>query len=155
MVIGRMLAIVGEDTDLSTDEVHQVTNGLRRAGFSPAKTETAVLVGEGADVTLTRYNQTMSCYLPAYGEIEKQAARFLMDKKDVDAISFMTQEKFRAPGYLFAGYVVPTDSADSLALPFDTTGMDTQVRATRLKELGKARKTKPAAESTAADSTEK
>ena len=140
MVIGRMLAIVGEDTDLSADEVHQLTNGLRRAGFSPAKTETAVLVGEGADVTLARYSQTMSCYLPAYGEIEKQAARFLMDKKDVDAISFMTQEKFRAPGYLFESYVTPTDSADSLTpLPFDTTGMDAQLKSTRLKELGAAR----------------
>ena len=140
MVIGRLLAIVGEDTDLSADEVHQVTNGLRRAGFSPAKTETAVLVGEGADVTLARYSQTMSCYLPAYGEIEKQAARFLMDKKDVDAISFMTQEKFRAPGYLFENYVTPTDSADSLTpLPFDTTGMDAQLKSTRLKELGAAR----------------
>jgi len=117
-----------------------VTNGLRRAGFSPAKTETAVLVGEGADVTLARYSQTMSCYLPAYGEIEKQAARFLMDKKDVDAISFMTQEKFRAPGYLFENYVTPTDSADSLTpLPFDTTGMDAQLKSTRLKELGAAR----------------
>jgi len=140
MVIGRMLTIVGEDTDLSADEVHQLTNGLRRAGFSPAKTETAVLVGEGADVTLARYSQTMSCYLPAYGEIEKQAARFLMDKKDVDAISFMTQEKFRAPGYLFESYVTPTDSADSLTpLPFDTTGMDAQLKSTRLKELGAAR----------------
>ena len=153
MVMGRLLAIVGEDTDLSLDEVHQVIDGLRRTGFSPVRTETAVLVTVGADVTLARYNQTLSCYLPAYGEIEKQAARFLMDKKDVEALDFMTQEKFRAPGYLFANYVAPTDSADSLVpLPFDTTGMDTQLKSTRLKELGKARKENPAADTAAADS---
>jgi hypothetical protein len=155
MIVGRLLAIVGEDTDLTIDEVHQVMDGLRQAGFSPVRTETAVLIGEGADVTLARYNQTLSCYLPAYGEIEKQAARFLMDRKDIDAISFMTQEKFRAPGYLFANYIVPTDSADSLApLPFDTTGMDSALKSTRLKELGRAGEEKPA-ETTATDSTRK
>jgi anionic cell wall polymer biosynthesis LytR-Cps2A-Psr (LCP) family protein len=153
MVIGRMLAVVGEDTDLSADEVHQVIDGLRRAGFSPVRTETAVLVAEGADVTLARYNQTLSCYLPAYGEIEKQAARFLMDKRDVEALDFMTQQKFRAPGYLFENYVAPTDSADSLtALPFDTTGMDTQVISTRLRELRLAKRKNPTAETTSADS---
>ena len=68
MLISRVLAIVGEDTDLTGDEVHQVIDGLRRAGFSPSRTETAVLVSEGTDVTLTRYNQTLSCYLPIYGE---------------------------------------------------------------------------------------
>jgi hypothetical protein len=156
MVIGRLLAIVGEDTDLTLDEVHQVMDGLRRTGFSPVRTETAVLVAEGADVTLTRYNQTLSCYLPAYGEIEKQVDRFLLDKQDVAALDFMTQEKFRAPGYLFDNYVTPTDSTDSLTpLPFDTAGMDTQLKSTRLKELGRGRKEKPRADSTAADSARK
>jgi hypothetical protein len=156
MVIVRMLAVVGEDTDLNADEVHQVIDGLRNAGFSPVRTETAVLVAAGADVTLARYNQTLSCYLPAYGEIEKQAARFLMDKRDVEALNFMTQEKFRAPGYLFENYVVPTDSADSLTpLPFDTVGMDTQLKTTRLKELGAARKGKSATDTVAADSARK
>jgi len=139
MVIARLLAIVGEDTDLTVNEVHQVADGLRRVGFSPVKTGGAVLVGEGAEVTLARYNMTLSCYLPAYGEIAKQVERFLLDKKDVAALDFMTQEKYSAPGYLFANYVVPSDSADSLALPFDTAGMDTQVKSTLLKELGKTK----------------
>jgi hypothetical protein len=156
MVIGRLLAIVGEDTDLTVDEVHQVKDGLRRAGFSPVRTETAVLVAEGADVTLARYDMTLSCYLPVYGEIEKQAARFLMDKRDVEALDFMTQEKFRAPGYLFANYVVPADSTDSLApLPFDTTGMDSQLISTRLRELRLAKAKNPTAETTATDSARK
>jgi hypothetical protein len=155
MVMGRLLAIVGEDTDLFLDEVHQVMDGLRQTGFSPVRTETAVLVAVGADVTLARYNQTLSCYLPAYGEVEKQAARFLMDKRDVEALDFMTQEKFRAPGYLFANYVVPTDSADSLSLPFDTTGMDTQLISTRLRELRLAEGKIPTADTTAADSARK
>ena len=139
MVLGRLLAIVGEDTDLTIDEVHQIIDGLRRAGFTPVRTGTAVLVAEGAEVTLARYDMTLSCYLPVYGEIEKQAERFLLDRQDVAALTFMTQEKFRAPGYLFANYVVPSDSADSLALPFDTAGMDSQVISTRLKELGRAK----------------
>lgn len=139
MVVARLLTIVGEDTDLTADEVHQVIDGLRRAGFSPVKTGNAVLVGEGAEVTLARYHMTLSCYLPAYGEIAKQVDRFLLDKEGVAALDFMTQEEFRAPGYLFANYVVPPDSVDSLALPFDTVGMDTQLKATRLKELGAAK----------------
>ena len=136
MLLERVLAVVGTDTDLTADEVHEVADGLRRAGFSPARTRTAVLVGEGAEVTLAHYNMTLSCYLPAYREIEKQVDRFLLDKEDVAALDFMTQEKYSAPGYLFANYVVPVDSTDSVApLPFDTAGMDTQVKSTRLKEL--------------------
>jgi len=154
MVIGRLLAIVGEDTDLTADEIHQVADGLHRAGFSPVRTQTAVLVGEGAEVTLAHYNQTLSCYLPAYREIEKQVDRFLLDKSDVAALDFMTQEKYSAPGYLFANYVSPTDSADSLALPFDTAGMDTQVISTRLKELGLTGKN-PHAETAAPDTARK
>jgi hypothetical protein len=156
MLISRVLAIVGEDTDLTGDEVHQVIDGLRRAGFGPVRTETAVLVSEGADVTLTRYNQTLSCYLPIYGEIEKQVDRYLLDKKDVQALDFMTQEPFRVPYYADSNYVTAVDSTDTVApLPFDTTGMDTQLKSTRLKELGAVRKEKPATDSAAADSARK
>ena len=156
IVLGRLLAVVGEDTDLTLDEARQVIDGLRQAGFRPDRTETAVLVAVGADVTLARYNQTLSCYLPVYAEIDKQAARFLKDEPGVEAISFMTQEKFHAPGYVFENYVTPTDSADSLVpLPFDTTGMDTQLKSTRLKELGAASREKSATDTVAADSTHK
>lgn len=154
MVVRRLLAMVGEDTDLTPDEVHQVFDGLRRTGFSPARIKTAVLIGEGAEVTLTHYNLTLSCYLPAYGEIEKQAARFLLDQQEVAALDFMTQEKFRAPGYLFADYVTPAASADSLPpLPFDTAGMDTQLKSTRMKELGRVRTQRQSPETTVVDST--
>jgi hypothetical protein len=150
MILGRMLAIVGADTDLTPDEIHEIADGLRRTGFSPAWTGTAVLVSEGAEVTLARYDQTLSCYLPVYREIEKQVDRFLLDKKDVQALDFMSQEPFRVPGYVGSNYVVPVDSVDSVApLPFDTTGMDTQVVRTRLKELGTPR---PAKESVPKDS---
>lgn len=156
IVVRRLLAAVGADTDLTSDEVHAVSAGLRRAGFGPTKTETAVLAAVTADVTLPRYKQTLSCYLPVYGEIEKQVARYLLDNREAAATDFMTHEEFRAPGYLFANYVVPTDSADSLApLPFDTVGMDTQLKATRLKELGAARKGRPATDTVAADSARK
>lgn len=156
IVVRRLLAAVGADTDLTSDEVHAVSAGLRRAGFGPTKTETAVLAAVTADVTLPRYKQTLSCYLPVYGEIEKQVARYLLDNREAAATDFMTHEEFRAPGYLFANYVVPTDSADSLApLPFDTVGMDTQLKATRLKELGAARKGKSATDTVAADSARK
>jgi hypothetical protein len=162
IVAGRLLAIVGEDADLTLDEIHQVTDGLRRARFSPTQTRTAVLVSEGAEVTLARYNQTFSCYLPVYGEIEKQVDRFLLDKNDVPALDFMSQERFRAPAYLFADYATPVDSV--APLPFDTTGMDSQLKATRLKELGELKEhdrsppgmsDRVPAETTAADSARK
>jgi anionic cell wall polymer biosynthesis LytR-Cps2A-Psr (LCP) family protein len=156
MLIGRMLAIVGEDTDLTGNEVHQVIDGLRRAGFRPARTETAVLVAEGADVTLTRYNQTLSCYLPIYREIEKQVDRYLLDKKDVQALDFMTQEPFRVPYYADSDYVTAVDSTDTvMPLPFDTTGMDTQLKSTRFKELGVTERERTPADSAAADSLHK
>jgi len=156
MVVKRLVTIVGEDTDLTPDEIHQLFDGLRRAGFSPARTETAVLIGESAEVTLKRYDQTLSCYLPAYAEIEKQVNRFLLDQQDVAALDFMTQEKFRAPGYLFENYVTAGDSADSLPpLPFDTTGMDTQLKSTRLKEVRRARTYRLTPETTAVDTAGK
>ncbi len=158
MILARTLAIVGKDTDLTPDEIHEIAEGLGRAGFSPAWTRTAVLVGEGADVMLARYNLTLSCYLPVYREIEKQVDRFLLDKKEVQALDFMSQEPFRVPGYLDSNYVVLVDSTDSVApLPFDTTGMDTQVKSTRLKELGRATGRVPSqsAETAAADSAGK
>jgi anionic cell wall polymer biosynthesis LytR-Cps2A-Psr (LCP) family protein len=137
MVVRRLLSTVEEDTDLTIPEVHQIVDGLRRAGFSPVRTQTAVLVGEGSDVTLARYSMTMSCYLPVYREIEKQVDRFLLDKTDVQALGFMTQEPYRVPGYVDSNYVVPMGPTGTVApLPFDTVGMDTQVLQTRLKELG-------------------
>ena len=150
LILQRLLAIVGPDTDLTPDEIHEVAEGLREVGFSPTWIRTAVLVSEGTDVTLTRYNQTLSCYLPVYREIEKQTDRFLLDKKEVQALDFMSQEPFRVPGYFDSSYVTPVDSTESVVpLPFDTTGMDTQVVRTRLKELGTPR---PAKESVLKDS---
>jgi len=158
LILRRLLAIVGPDTDLTPDETHEVAEGLREVGFSPAWIKTAVLVSEGAEVTLARYNQTLSCYLPVYREIEKQVDRFLLDKKEVQALDFMTQEPYRVPIYVESNYVTPVDSTDSVVpLPFDTTGMDTQVKSTRLKELGTARARAPVrpAETTAVDSAGK
>ena len=143
LILQRLLAIVGPDTDLTPDEIHEVAEGLREVGFSPTWIKTAVLVSEGADVTLTRYNQVLSCYLPIYREIEKQVDRFLLDKKEVQALDFMTQEPFRVPGYFDSNYVTPVDTLDSIRpLPFDTTGMDTQVKSTRLRELGQPSRTR-------------
>ena len=143
LILQRLLAIVGPDTDLTPDEIHEVAEGLREVGFSPTWIKTAVLVSEGADVTLTRYNQVLSCYLPIYREIEKQVDRFLLDKKEVQALDFMTQEPFRVPGYFDSSYVTPVDTLDSIRpLPFDTTGMDTQVKSTRLRELGQPSRTR-------------
>jgi len=150
MILQRLLAIVGPDTDLTPDEIHEVAEGLREVGFSPTWIKTAVLVGEGTDVTLAHYHETLSCYLPVYREIEKQVDRFLLDKKEVQALDFMSQEPYRVPAYVESNYVAPVDSTDSVApLPFDTAGMDTQVVRTRLKELGTPQ---PAKESIPKDS---
>ncbi len=141
MLIHRLLAIVGSDTDLTEDEIHQVIADLRLAGFKPEWTKTAVLVSEGTDVTLTRYDQTLSCYLPAYREIEKQVDHYLFDKKDVAALDFMSNERFRVPNYFESTYVLPIDTIDSASLrALDTVSRDTHVISRKLKEFDRARR---------------
>ncbi|MBM3322232.1 hypothetical protein FJY69_01945 [candidate division WOR-3 bacterium] len=133
-LLRRVLAVVGPDADLTGDEVSQVAGRLRQARFNPAAVRLAVLVGYGADVTLSRYGMTLSCYLPVYREIEKQARAFLRDEAATGALDFMTQQHFSVPAYVEAGHLLPaTDSA--AALPFDATGMDSATLATRLAEL--------------------
>ncbi len=136
-VVRRLLAVVGPDTDLTAAEIDEIAGRLRRAGFTPGSARSAVLVGYGADVTLSRYRMTLSCYLPVYGEIEKQARAFLRDEPGVAALDFMTQQQFRVPSYLDASYVLPEQVDSAPQLPFDTTGMDSATLATRLKELSR------------------
>ncbi|MEO0078721.1 MAG: LCP family protein [candidate division WOR-3 bacterium] len=121
-LLRRILAVLGPDTDLTGREINQIAGQLHRARFRPAAIREAVLVGYGADVTMNRYGMTLSCYLPVYREIEKQARVFLHDQADVDALDFMTQQNFPVPVYATANYVLPI--VDSAALPSDTTGMD-------------------------------
>lgn len=116
IVLKRVLRIVGPDTDLTSEEIETLAAGLTRAGFAPARIRTAVLTGEGADVSLLRYNAVLSCYIPAYSEIRRQVARYLLDQDTVKTVAFMTKEKFRAPGYLFKNYLLDTlPPADSAA----------------------------------------
>jgi LCP family protein required for cell wall assembly len=123
MLISRLMRIVGEDTDLTRDEIVQIVNGLRSARFRPSLVRTAVLVSTGAEVTLNRYHATLSCYLPAHYEIEKQADYFLRDKLDVRAIDFMTQQPFRVPAYFDYNYVTAIDS--SALVPAESPPADT------------------------------
>jgi hypothetical protein len=141
ILIRRVLAIVGKDTDFTAGEVRGVVSGLRAAGFSAAWTRTAVLVGTGADVTLARYNATLSCYLPVYAEMEKQVNRYLLDRPEVAALDFMTNERFRVPLYIESSYVTAADTVDSAPpLPFDTSVPDSQGKQDKLKELNPADK---------------
>ncbi len=112
VILKQVLQVVGPDTDLTGDEVEALAAGLNRAGFTPARIRTAVLAGQGADVTLLRYDAVLSCYLPAYGEIRRQVARYLLDQDTVKTVALMTHEKFRAPDYLFGNYVLDTTPAD-------------------------------------------
>jgi anionic cell wall polymer biosynthesis LytR-Cps2A-Psr (LCP) family protein len=132
-MLHRVLGIVGKDTDLTAEEVEALVSGLRYAGFQASGISLAVLVGEGADVTMERYGLTLACYLPAYREIEKQADRFLRDDT-VSALDFMTRQEYRAPGYLFADYAT-TVPAESMP---DTTTLRT--RLLEMQQLGIDRK---------------
>lgn len=133
MLINKLLGIVGTDTDLTADEIDAVASGLRRSGLSPARIRTAVLVSSGAEVTLNRYHQTLSCYLPVYTEIQKQVDFFLLDKDEVKALDFMTQQPFRVPGYFEYNYVTMMDSGP--VLEFETTGLDSKRMETKSLEL--------------------
>jgi hypothetical protein len=114
---GQTLALLGKDTDVSADDLQYIVGELRRRKFNPDSTETAVMVGEEAPVTLYAYGQTLSCCLPVYSENEKQVDYYLRDKLDVKAFSFMEQnQKIPWPGYVFADYDLMPDTAsvDSL-----------------------------------------
>jgi LCP family protein required for cell wall assembly len=133
MLVNRLLGIVGPDTDLTADEIDAVVSDVRRSGMSPTRIRTAVLVSSGAEVTLNRYHQTLSCYLPVYTEIRKQVDFFLLDKDEVKALDFMTQEPFRVPGYFEYNYVTMMDSGP--VLEFETTGLDSKRVETKSLEL--------------------
>ncbi len=104
MLIDRAFKIIGEDTDLTPEEVKQIIGALKSKKFNPANTRLAVLVSEGKPVTLKRYMMTLSCYLPIYSEIEKQIQHYLYDRDDIPALSFMTQEAYSSPWYLGLNY---------------------------------------------------
>jgi hypothetical protein len=136
----RLLAIVGEDTDLTGPELRQVVWGLKHAGWNPRDIRTAVLVGEGREIELSRYAAVLSCYLPAYGEVRRQVERFLGDDDAVAAIDFMTRQPYAAPGYLFAPRPAPAS---------DTAPADTAALRTLQRELERSRP--PAAAPTAGE----
>ena len=119
IVARRLLDIIGPDTDVTADELTLITWGLRTSGFTPAALRSALLVSEGADVLLERYGTVLSCYLPAYDEIQRQVERFLKDRDDVVALDFMSRQDYPMPSYMFkhAPDTVPVDTvADSTAL---------------------------------------
>jgi anionic cell wall polymer biosynthesis LytR-Cps2A-Psr (LCP) family protein len=128
-MVRRVLDIVGKDTDLTAEEVQALVSGLRYAGFQPSGISLAVLAGQGADVTMERYGLTLSCYLPAYHEVERQADRFLRDDT-VSALDFMTVQDFHGPGYLYENYVVFVPEESML----DTTSLRT--RLLEMQQLG-------------------
>lgn len=122
-VVRRLLTILGDDTDLTYDEIRQVIWGLKHASWHPRELRAAVLVGEGMDINLNRYSAVLSCYLPAYREVRRQVKRFLEDEDDTEAVDFMTRQPYAAPAYLFeprpapppAGTPAP-DSAEARTL---------------------------------------
>jgi hypothetical protein len=139
LLVVRLLGIVGPDTDLTAAEIDGLAAGLRRAGFRPGRIHSAVLVGEGAEVTLNRYGEGFSCYLPVYPEIEKQVQHFLLDRDEVKALDFMTQQPYRVPDYFEYNYVM-----DSVPLlPDSTVVADSQSSATRRQEMDHVRTAEP------------
>lgn len=114
---GRMLALLGSDTDISGDDLQYVIGALRHRKFSPDSIGTAVMIGEEGPVTLHSYGQTLSCCLPNYGEDQKQVDYYLRDKLETPAFSFMEQnQKIPWPGYVFADYDLMPDTAQADSL---------------------------------------
>jgi hypothetical protein len=139
MLIGRTLAVVGPDTDLNIAEIRGIIGSLAQRGFVPGRIRTAVVVSEGAEVTLNRYHQTLSCYLPAYREIEKQVDHYLRDRKDVTALDFMTQQNFRVPAFYEYNYVTLSDSFAPQPESVTTDTLRLETRLIEVKEAGLAR----------------
>ncbi len=115
ILLQRLFAIIGPDTDLTYSETKQLISQLRHQKFTPDRIRTAVLVSEGRPVTLDRYAMTLSCYLPIYPEMEKQIAYFLHDRDSVSALDFMTQQRYFWPGYMIQNYdLLPDYRADTM-----------------------------------------
>ena len=99
------LQMLGSDTDLSPDDLQYIIQRMKSQFMKPDSIETALLVGAGAPVTLWEYQQTLSCCIPAWNEVEKQVDFYLRDKRNVEAVSFMEEDqKIRWPGYVFENY---------------------------------------------------
>jgi len=115
LLLDRLFTIIGKDTDLTPSEVKGLLSRLRQQGFNPDQIRLAVLVSEGRPVTLDRYEMTLSCYLPIYPEMEKQIARYLNDRDEIEALDFMTQQNYPWPEYLNVEYdLLPDYRFDSL-----------------------------------------
>ncbi|MEO0080496.1 MAG: LCP family protein [candidate division WOR-3 bacterium] len=134
-LLARVFSIVGPDTDLTQDEVKRLADALLGTRFSPKEIEMAVLVSEGRMVWMNRYGMRLSCNLPHFEEIEKQADYYLRDRLDIRTLSFMTQEAYRWPWYLATDYdSIPrpdTTSASMLPIPAE----ESEPFRTRLLEL--------------------
>ncbi|MGQ9708646.1 MAG: LCP family protein [bacterium] len=115
ILIDRLFAIIGTDTDLTPSEVKGLLSRLRHQNFNPEKTRLAVLVSEGRPVTLDRYQMTLSCYLPIYHEIERQIEHYLKDREETPALDFMTQQHYTWPDYMTYEYnLLPDYRFDTL-----------------------------------------
>lgn len=111
-LLPQVLSLLGNDTDLTAGELQAIITRLRQRRFVPDSIATAVLIGVPGPVTLESYGQTLSCYIPAYNEIERQANYYLKDKLDAPAPSFMEQnQKIRYPGYCFENYDFMPDTS--------------------------------------------
>lgn len=118
ILLDRLFAIIGTDTDLTPTEAKQLISQLRSQGFKPDQIQLAVLVSAGRAVTLDRYMTTLSCYLPIYPEMEKQIEHYLYDRDNIPALDFMTQEHYNWPEYMNKDYdILPNPHADSLLRP--------------------------------------
>jgi len=137
LLLARLFAIIGTDTDLTLDEVQRLADALLQTGFHPAKIELAVLVSEGRMVWLNRYHMRLSCYLPQYEEIGRQVDYYLRDRLEIKALSFMTQEAYRSPWYYFVNYdsIPPADSAVEPRAPGPLSTEESLRLNTRLMEL--------------------
>jgi hypothetical protein len=115
ILIDRLFAIIGTDTDLNPAEAKYLLSRLRQHRFNPDRIALAVLVSEGRPVTLDRYAMTLSCYLPIYPEIEKQIQHYLLDDERIAALDFMTQQPYAWPDYLAREYnLLPEYQFDTL-----------------------------------------
>ncbi|MEO0080480.1 MAG: hypothetical protein ABIK44_07380, partial [candidate division WOR-3 bacterium] len=134
-LLARVFSIVGTDTDLTQDEVKRLADALLGSRFNPKDIEMAVLVSEGRMVWMNRYAMRLSCNLPHFEEIEKQADYYLRDRLDIRALSFMTQQPYRWPWYLATDYdSIPHPDTTSATIP-QIPALDSERIRTRLLEL--------------------
>ncbi len=126
-IIRGVMKIIGENTDLTFEDIIYILSSLAEKGFSPNNILMATLIGYQAPVYLNRYNEILSCYLPIYSEIRRQVAHFIFESDD-SVKSYMEDEPIKLPAYVLRRYYPVETLSDSIKRDLEPSRLNGQTQ---------------------------